>query len=76
MWLMLSRPGGLSLRDTRVTRATIGLALAVTVLGAAAAVPLMGHGGLAPALLGLACGLLALASAGLAVFGWRQRPAL
>jgi hypothetical protein len=75
MALMWSRPGGLSLRDTRVTRVTIVLALGVALVGLpAGALLLAGADDPPPRLLGLACVPVALGSLCLAVFGLRQRP--
>lgn len=77
MALMWSRPGGLSLRTTWVTPATIGLGLAVVVA--------LGLPGLAAVAYGIATGQLLLAVGGMiavalgagggtvAVYGIRQR---
>jgi hypothetical protein len=76
MGLMLSRPGGLSLRDTRVTVVTIWLAAATGVGSLLLALLglVLGAGGSWPWLVA-AVALLALAfgSLVLAVFGVRQR---
>jgi hypothetical protein len=77
MALMWSRPGGLSLRTTWVTPATIGLAVAVIVAlgipglgaivyGIATRQILLTFGGLVAALLGAG-------AAAVAVYGIRQR---
>jgi hypothetical protein len=77
MALMWSRPGGLSLRTTWVTPATIGLGLAVFVAlglpglgavayGIASKQALLAFGGMIAAALGGGCGTVAL-------YGIRQR---
>ena len=77
MGLMWSRPGGLSLRTTRVTTVTIGLAIGTAVFSVAAAVALVSVALRAHSWLLLAGALLALGlavGAGcLAAYGIRQR---
>lgn len=77
MALMLSRPGGLSLRTTWVTPATIALAIAAVALvglpgGAAFALGVMGHNVLliGGGLLGV---MLATGAGAVALYGIRQR---
>jgi hypothetical protein len=77
MWVMLSRPGGLSLRTTWVTPATIWLCLGVAVPLLPLAVGLLGLGITGTQPLTIVGGLVALAfgvGAGtVALFGVRQR---
>jgi hypothetical protein len=77
MGAMLSRPGGLSVGDTRVTPVTIGLAFGTAIAAVALAVitggwALDGHGAWW-ALVALLLVALALATAVLGVYGTRQR---
>ncbi|MDQ6713742.1 MAG: hypothetical protein M3Z28_11225 [Candidatus Dormibacteraeota bacterium] len=77
MALMWSRPGGLSLRTTWVTPATIGLGLAVVVALALPGLGVMAYGILTGQVLFAFGGLIAAAlGAGggtVAVYGIRQR---
>jgi hypothetical protein len=77
MWLMFSRPGGLSLRTTWVTPATIWLCSAVAatavLLGVAACSYGLSTGYILPLLGGLVALIGATGSAGVAVYGIRQR---
>lgn len=77
MGLMWSRPRGLSLRTSWVTPATIGLALALVVLGAPAAVTAVFSGIRSgqPLLLalGAACACFAIGAGIVALYGIRQR---
>lgn len=76
MGLMLSRPGGLSLRTTRVTIVTIGLAAGTTVFSIAAAVALTAvalRGPLWLLLPAVLAAAMAFGSGCLAVYGIRQR---
>ncbi len=77
MMVMLSRPGGGSLRTTRVTLATIWLAAGVSLVVGIPGLLLIGYAILRLQWLALMSGLvaagLALGSASLAVFGIRQR---
>jgi hypothetical protein len=77
MALMWSRPGGLSLRTTWVTPATIGLALAVVVVaglpGLGAIVYGVANRQILFALGGLIAAALGVAAATVAVYGIRQR---
>ena len=77
MALMLSRPGGLSLRTTWVTPATIGLAVAAFVLiglpgGAALVLGLM-HPNLLLVGAGLLGVMVAAGAGAVAIYGIRQR---
>lgn len=77
MWLMFSRPGGLSLRTTWVTPATIwlcsGVAVAAGLLGLLAASYGLSSGYLLPLIGGLFSIAAALGSAAVAFYGARQR---
>jgi hypothetical protein len=77
MWLMFSRPGGLSLRTTWVTPATIWLCSAVSatavVLGLAACSHGLSTGYIVPLLAGLIALTGAVGCASVAVYGARQR---
>jgi hypothetical protein len=77
MWLMFSRPGGLSLRTTWVTPATIWLCSAVAFGAAALGVAGWSYGLRTGYLLPLLAGLVALLGAtgcaSVAVYGARQR---
>ncbi|HEY0492822.1 MAG TPA: hypothetical protein VGD57_05080 [Candidatus Dormibacteraeota bacterium] len=77
MLLMFSRPGGLSLRNTWVTPATIWLCSAVSatalVLGLAACSYGLGTGYLLPLVGGLVALIGATGCASVAVYGARQR---
>ena len=76
MLLMLSRPPTGTLRTTRVTSASIGLAVVTFVVSGAVAVLLAGAvGRLGPILLvpAVPLAVLALGSASLALYGVRQR---
>ncbi len=77
LWLMFSRPGGLSLRTTWVTPATIWLCSAVAciavVLGLAACSYALSAGYLLPLLGGLVALIAATGCASVAVYGARQR---
>jgi hypothetical protein len=77
MALMWSRPGGLSLRDTWVTPATIWLAAAVVVAlglpGLGAVVYSVATGQILIAAGGLLATVLAAGAATVAVYGIRQR---
>lgn len=77
MWVMLSRPGGLSLRTTWVTPATLWLCLGVAVPLLPLAFGFLGVGIAGTQILPIVGGLFALAigaGAGtVALFGVRQR---
>ena len=76
MVMMLSRPPSGTLRTTRVTSATIALAIVTfAVSGTSSALVLRATGRLGPLLLALALPLaaLALGAASLALYGVRQR---
>lgn len=77
MWLMLSRPGGLSLRTTWVTPATIWLCSAVAsaaaLLGLAAAWYGLGTGHFLPVVGGFVAVIGATGCCSVAVYGIRQR---
>ena len=76
MLLMLSRPPTGTLRTTRVTSASIGLAVVTFVVSGAVTVLLAGAvGRLGPILLvpAVPLAVLALGSASLALYGVRQR---
>jgi CHASE2 domain-containing sensor protein len=77
MALMWSRPGGLSLRTTWVTPATIWLCVAVALLGAGLTIAAMAYAIASLHLLTLAAALLALLIAtgtgSVAAYGIRQR---
>lgn len=77
MWLMFSRPGGLSLRTTWVTPATIWLCSTVAFTGAFLGLAVCWYGLSSGHLLPLVGGLLTLVGAagccGVAVYGIRQR---
>jgi hypothetical protein len=77
MGLMWSRPGGLSLRTTWVTPATIWLGIAIVVGIGLPGFVAVGIGAISANLLLVAAGLLALAlslgSGIVAVYGIRQR---
>ena len=77
MALMWSRPGGLSLRNTWVTPATIGLALAVVVLAGLPGLATVAYGIATRQILlafgGLIAAALGAAAATVAVYGIRQR---
>jgi hypothetical protein len=77
MALMLSRPGGLSLRNTWVTPATIWLTLAVVVVlgipGLAGMSYGIASGQILVALGGVIASLLGAGAATVAVYGIRQR---
>jgi hypothetical protein len=77
MWLMFSRPGGLSLRTTWVTPATIWLCTAVActaaLLGFAAAWYGLSAGHVLPLVGGLLAMIGATGCCGVAVYGVRQR---
>jgi hypothetical protein len=77
MGLMWSRPGGLSLRTTWVTPATLGLAVAVVVIVGIPGIGAIAYGIVARQLLVLVGGLVAVAlgagAAAVAIYGIRQR---
>jgi len=77
MWLMLSRPGGLSLRTAWVTSATIWLCLGVAVILFPLSAVLLASGISGARLLLLVGGLVAIALAvgtgAIALYGTRQR---
>lgn len=77
MGLMWSRPGGLSLRTTWVTPATIWLAVAVAVAagipGLGAIVSGVGNRQIVLVLGGLIAASLGLGAATVAIYGVRQR---
>ena len=77
MALMLSRPGGLSLRTTWVTPATIWLAVVVVVVGGlpglGAIVYGIANGQMLIAVGGLLGAILGAGAATVAVYGIRQR---
>lgn len=77
MGLMWSRPGGLSLRTTWVTPATLALSIAVALAGLVAgpvAIALgLGHDGVGWIFAGLIAIALALGAATVALYGIRQR---
>jgi len=77
MWLMFSRPGGLSLRTTWVTPATIWLCSAVAFTAAFLGLVACSYGLSSGHLFPLVGGLLAVIGAagcsGVAVYGIRQR---
>jgi hypothetical protein len=77
MALMWSRPGGLSLRTTWVTPATIALAVAVVPLVGLPGVAALAYGLTTGGILFMVGGLIALAltagAATTAVYGLRQR---
>ena len=77
MALMWSRPGGLSLRTTWVTPATLALSIAVAlggvVAGPAAIAFGLGHGAVTWMLAGLIAIGLAGGAASVAIYGIRQR---
>jgi hypothetical protein len=77
MWLMLSRPGGLSLRTTWVTPATVWLCSAVAIFGGVFGVAAfwngLGSGYLIPLLGGPLALIGATGCASVAVYGARQR---
>ena len=77
MGLMWSRPGGLSLRTTWVTPATLGLALAVILVVGLPGLGAIAYGAANRQLLALFGGLVASAlgigAAAVALYGIRQR---
>ena len=77
MALMWSRPGGLSLRTTWVTPATLGLALAVILVVGLPGLGAIAYGAANRQLLALFGGLVASAlgigAAAVALYGIRQR---
>lgn len=76
MWLMLSRPGGLSLRTSWVTPATLALALTIAPLATAAGVAAILVGVLSSLPLvaaGVGSLLVAIGAGSLGMFGVRQR---
>jgi hypothetical protein len=77
MGLMWSRPGGLSLRTTWVTPATLGLAVAVILVvglpGLGAAVYGIANRQLLVAVGGLIAMALGIGAAAVALYGIRQR---
>ena len=77
MGLMWSRPGGLSLRTTWVTPATLGLAVAVVLLAGLGGLGAIAFGIANRQLLVLVGGIVAAAlgtgAAAVAVYGIRQR---
>ena len=77
MWLMFSRPGGLSLRTSWVTPATIwlcsGVALVAAILGVVAFSQGLSSGYLLPLIAGLFSIAAAIACASITVYGVRQR---
>jgi hypothetical protein len=77
MGLMWSRPGGLSLRNTWVTPATLALSIAVglggLVAGPAGVAFALDGGGLVWLFAGLIAIALAVGAASVALYGLRQR---
>lgn len=77
MALMWSRPGGLSLRMTWVTPATIWLCVPVSVLAGLLGIGIMGYGLVSaqPLLLlaGVVAVILAVGTGTVAIYGIRQR---
>jgi hypothetical protein len=77
MGLMWSRPGGLSLRTTWVTPATLGLAVAVTLVvglpGLGAVVYGIANRQLIAVAAGLVAAALGIGAAAVALYGIRQR---
>jgi len=77
MGLMWSRPGGLSLRTTWVTPATLGLALAVIPLVGLPGLGAIAYGAANRQLLvlfgGLVASALAIGATAVALYGIRQR---
>jgi hypothetical protein len=77
MWLMLSRPGGLSLRTTWVTPATIllcsGVAFAAGILGVVGLSYGLSSGYVLPLIAGLLSTAAAIGCASIALYGVRQR---
>jgi hypothetical protein len=77
MALMWSRPGGLSLRTTWVTPATIWLCVPVSVLAGLLGIGIMGYGLVSaqPLLLlaGVVAVILAVGTGTVAIYGIRQR---
>ena len=77
MGLMWSRPGGLSLRTTWVTPATLGLAVAVTFVvglpGLGAVVYGIANRQLIAVAAGLVAAALGIGAAAVALYGIRQR---
>ena len=77
MWLMFSRPGGLSLRTTWVTPATIllcsSVAFAAGILGVVAFSYGLNSGYVLPLIAGLFSITAAIGCASIAVYGARQR---
>ncbi len=77
MAIIWSRPGGLSLRTTWVTPATIWLCVPVSVLAGLLGIATTGYGLLSaqtvPILAGVAAVILAVGTGTVAVYGIRQR---
>jgi hypothetical protein len=77
MGLMWSRPGGLSLRTTWVTPATLGLVVAVTLVVGLPGLGVVVYGIANRQLIAVAAGLVAAAlgigAAAVALYGIRQR---
>ena len=77
MGLMWSRPGGLSLRTTWVTPATLGLALAVMLVVGLPGLGAVAYGAANRQLLvlfgGLVASALGIGAAAVALYGIRQR---
>jgi len=77
MGLMWSRPGGLSLRTTWVTPATLGLALAVILVVGLPGLGAIAYGAANRQLLvlfgGLVASALGIGAAAVALYGIRQR---
>lgn len=77
MGLMWSRPGGLSLRTTWVTPATLGLGVAVVVLVGLPGLAAIGYGIATHQLImgigGLVAAALGVGAAAVALYGVRQR---
>jgi len=77
MWLMFSRPGGLSLRTTWVTPATIGLCFGVAFTAGLLGVVTVSYGLSSGYVLPLIGGLFSVAAAigcaSIALYGARQR---
>jgi hypothetical protein len=77
MALMWSRPGGLSLRTTWVTPATLGLALAVVFAVGLPGLSAIAYGGanrlLVVVIAGLVATALGVGAAAVALYGIRQR---